>query len=53
VEQDEALGLPIGPYAGGRGWQGEDHDRPESKGLHSALRLSDYSAEKKGKNKEV
>jgi len=54
VERDEALGLPIGTYAGDRGYDGgENHYLLETKGLHSALRLNDYRTKKKDKNKEV
>jgi len=54
VERDEALGLPIGTYAGDRGYDGgENHYLLETKGLHSALKLNDYRTKKKDKNKEV
>jgi IS5 family transposase len=54
VERDEAFGLPIGTYAGDRGYDGgENHYLLESKGLHSALRLNDYRTKKKDKNKEI
>jgi IS5 family transposase len=54
VERDEALGLPIGTYAGDRGYDGgENHYLLQSKGLHSALRLNDYRTKKKDKNKEI
>jgi IS5 family transposase len=54
VERDEALGLPIGTYAGDRGYDGgENHYLLEIKGLHSALRLNDHRTKKKDKNKEI
>lgn len=52
VERDEALGLPIGTYAGDRGYDdGENHYLLERKGLHSAIRLNDSRTKKKDKNK--
>lgn len=52
VERDEALGLPVGTYAGDRGYDdGENHYLLECKGLHSAIRLNDCRAQKKDKNK--
>jgi len=54
VERDEGLGLPIGTYAGDRGYDdGENHYLLETKGLHSALRLNDKRTQKKDKNKQV
>lgn len=54
VERDEALELPIGTYAGDRGYDGgENHYLLEIKGLNSALRLNDYRTQKKDKNKEI
>jgi IS5 family transposase len=54
VERDEALGLPVGTYAGDRGYDGgENHYLLETKGLHSALRLNDQRTKKKDKNKEI
>jgi IS5 family transposase len=54
VERDEALGLPIGTYAGDRGYDGgENHYLLETKGLRSAIRLNDYRTKKKDKNKEI
>jgi IS5 family transposase len=54
VEGDEGQKLPVGIYAGDRGYDDtENHFLLETKKLHSSLKLNDYRTKKKDKNKEV
>lgn len=53
VDQDLAQGLPVGVYAGDRGYDdGENHAFLAARGLKSALRLNAYRTQKKDGNKE-